>query len=92
MVAGGEGRVRNPDHLFWPAKLGKGLECRTFLPFYDIPTAPEADKKGLCKKCDLGCYRHPLLDTGRPHEYHLLCTLYAIKAGVLTRHEVTGSK
>jgi len=61
---------------------------RTFLPIFDkqLIWDDEADC-GSC--CPLACHVHPLVqDEGNKNVYHKLCTLTALKAGLVTRKEI----
>ena len=66
---------------------------RTFLPIFDDQLTWAEDAK-CGDDCPLACHNHPLVaDDVEPHTYHLLCTLTAIRAGLVTKKEiVTGGR
>jgi len=62
---------------------------RTFLPLFDDLLIWAEDVK-CPSECSLACHVHPMvMDEIKPYVYHKLCTITVIRAGLVTRKEIT---
>lgn len=80
------------DHVFLIGTTEWSV--RSFLPLFDDSLVFDTDVRDeFCAVCPLAFYAHPMVRSDYDeHLYHKLCTLTAIKTGIVTLREVLADK
>jgi hypothetical protein len=80
------------DHVFLIGTTEWSV--RSFLPLFDDSLVFDTDvRDGFCAVCPLASYAHPMVRSDYDeYSYHKLCTLTAIKTGIVMLREVLADK